>query len=284
MSNLQVRDTVFCRFIGTESNLLEIFNAIRKTRYTDASKVMITTLAGSFYSNLKNDISFMLDALIMMLIEHQTTLNPNMPVRLLGYVDELFKRYIEPEKRKIYSTELIKLPAPEFYVFYDGEDTSFEHKELKLSDAFKTPSDKLELVVHVYNLATGKNEDLKKICRPLREYSIFSNHYKLLRKQGLDIDEAVRDTIRYCIDNDVMKNYLLHNESEVIDMFGFEWNEKEEREALLEAGETRGEARGEARGRINTIRDLLSDGIVTIEALKASGRYSPEELAAMAKP
>ena len=268
MANLQVRDTVFCRFIGTESHLLEIFNAIRHTHYTDTSKVLITTLAGSFYSNIKNDISFMLDALIMMLIEHQTTLNPNMPVRLLGYVDELFKRYIEPEKRKIYSTELIKLPAPEFYVFYDGEDTSFEHKELRLSDAFKTPSDKLELVVHVYNLATGKNEDLKKICKPLREYSIFSNHYKLLRKQGLTVDEAVR----YCIDNDVMKNYLLHNESEVIDMFGFEWNEKEEREALLEAG------------RINSIRELLSAGLVTLDALKASGRYSPDELAAIAKP
>ena len=141
-------------------------------------------------------------------------------------------------------------------------------------------SDKLELIVNVYNLADGMNENLKERCRPLKEYSIFSNHYKQLRKQRLPIDEAVSKTIRYCIDNNVMKNYLLHNESEVIDMFGFEWNEKEEREALLEAGE----ARGEARGRINTIRDLLSDGIVTIEALKASGRYSPEELAAMAKP
>ena len=138
----------------------------------------------------------------------------------------------------------------------------------------------MELVVHVYNLATGKNEDLKKICKPLREYSIFSNRYKLLRKQGLTVDEAVRDTIRYCIDNDVMKNYLLHNESEVIDMFGFEWNEKEEREALLEAGENR----GIAIGRLNSIRELLSDGLVTLEALKASGRYSPEELAAIAKP
>ena len=141
---------------------------------------------------------------------------------------------------------------------------------------FTTSSDKLELVVHVYNLATGKNEDLKKICRPLREYSIFSNHYKLLRKQGMDIDEAVRDTIRYCIDKNVMKDYLQHNESEVIDMFGFEWNEKEEREALLEAGE--------ARGRLNSIRDLLSDGLVTLDALKASGRYSPEELASISKP
>ena len=69
-----------------------------------------------------------------------------------------------------------------------------------------------------------------------------------------------------------MKNYLLHNESEVIDMFGFEWNEKEEREALLEAG------------RINSIRELLSAGLVTLDALKASGRYSPEELAAIARP
>ena len=92
----------------------------------------------------------------------------------------------------------------------------------------------------------------------------------------MTVDEAVRDTIRYCIDNDVMKNYLLHNESEVIDMFGFEWNEKEEREALLEAGET--------RGRLNSVRELLSDGLITLEALKASGRYSPEELAVIAKP
>ena len=142
-----------------------------------------------------------------------------MPVRLLNYVAELFKIYLEPEKRKMYSSSLIQIPAPEFYVFYDGDDTSFERKILKLSDAFKAPSDKLELIVHVYNLATGKNEALKSICKPLREYSTFSNHYKLLRQQGLAIDEAVRDTIRYCIDNNVMRDYLQHNESEVIIKF-----------------------------------------------------------------
>ena len=276
MANKKIRDTLFCKYVGTEENLLAISNAIRGTHHTDASEIQINTLKGSFYSNLKNDISFILDTLIMMLIEHQTTLNPNMPLRLLSYVDELFRLYLEPEKRKIYSTELIKLPAPEFYVFYDGDDTSFERKVLRLSDAFKAPSDKLELIVHVYNLATGKNEDLKKICTPLREYSIFSNQYKLLRKQGLAIDEAVRDTIRYCIDHNVMKDYLQHNESEVIDMFGFEWDEKEEREALLEAGET--------RERIRSARTLLTKGIVTLQALKSSGYYSQEELAAIAKP
>ncbi|MBQ2411228.1 MAG: Rpn family recombination-promoting nuclease/putative transposase [Selenomonadaceae bacterium] len=292
MTNKKIRDTLFCKYVGTEQHLLAIANAIRGTHHRDASGIQINTLKGSFYSNLKNDISFVLDTLIMMLIEHQTTLNPNMPLRLLGYVDELFRLYMEPEKRKIYSTELIQLPAPEFYVFYDGDDTSFERKTLRLSDAFKAPSHKLELIVHVYNLATGKNEDLKSICKPLREYSTFSNQYKLLRKQGLTIDEAVRDTIRYCIDKNVMKDYLQHNESEVIDMFGFEWDEKEEREALLEAGEARGitrgiaigETRGETRGRINSARDLLIKGVVTLQALKSSGCYSQEELAAIAKP
>ena len=167
-------------------------------------------------------------------------------------------------------------------------NNSFKRKTLRLSDAFKAPSDKLELIVQVYNLTTGKNEALKSICKPLQEYSIFSNQYKLLRKQGLTIDEAVRDTIRYCIDKNVMKDYLQHNESEVIDMFGFEWDEKEEREALLEAGKARGieigETRGETRGRVNSARDLLTKGIVTLQALKSSGCYSQEELAAIAKP
>ena len=284
MTNPRVRDTLFCKYAGTASNLLAISNAIRGTNHTDASRIQINTLQGSFYSNLKNDISFVLDTLIMMLIEHQTTLNPNMPVRLLNYVAELFKIYLEPEKRKMYSSSLIQIPAPEFYVFYDGDDTSFERKILKLSDAFKAPSDKLELIVHVYNLATGKNEALKSICKPLREYSTFSNHYKMLRQQGLAIDEAVRDTIRYCIDNNVMKDYLLHNESEVINMFGFEWNEKEEREALLEAGEARGIAIGRASGRIDSVRELLTKGILTMDAVIASGCYSNEELAAIAKP
>ncbi len=90
-----------------------------------------------------------------------------------------------------------------------------EHQALRLSDAFMAPSDKLELIVNVYNLADGMNEGLKERCRPLNEYSIFSNHYKQLRKQRLPIDEAGSATIRYCIDNNVMKDYLQHNESEL---------------------------------------------------------------------
>lgn len=164
---------------------------------------------------------------MVVLIEHQTTINPNMPLRI---------------------------PSPEFFVLYDGENTSFEQQTLKLSNAFKTESNNLELIVHVYNLAEGMNTDFLNRCQSLKEYCIFSNKYKEFRRQGQDIDTAIRAATRYCLDNDVMKEYLVNNQKEVIDMFGFEWNEREEKEALFKAGE----ARGEDKGTLNAIKNLMN--------------------------
>ena len=113
--------------------------------------ININTLEGSFYSNLKNDISFLLDGIIIVLIEHQTTINPNMPLRFLSYLDELYRRLTSSQSAKIYGSVLIKVPAPEFYVFYDGDDISFDHKLLKLSDAFETPSEKRDTITYIGN-------------------------------------------------------------------------------------------------------------------------------------
>ena len=240
--------------MAKESHLLELFNALNGTDFTDSSNVTINTLEGSFFSNIKNDISFLMDNLMVVLIEHQTTINPNMPLRFLSYVDELYRRYTHSCHDKIYSQELVKIPAPEFFVFYDGENTSFEQQTLKLSNAFKTESNNLELIVHVYNLAEGMNTDFLNRCQSLKEYCIFSNKYKEFRRQGQDIDTAVRAAVRYCLDNDIMKEYLVNNQKEVIDMFGFEWNEREEKEALFKAGE----ARGEDKGTLNAIKNLMN--------------------------
>lgn len=281
MTNRKVRDTVFCHYMSTEPHLLELFNALKGTSYTDSDNININTLEGSFYSNLKNDISFLLDGIIIVLIEHQTTINPNMPLRFLSYLDELYRRLTSSQSAKIYGSVLIKVPAPEFYVFYDGDDISFDHKLLKLSDAFETPSENLELIAHVYNLADGKSQKLKKKCQSLLEYSIFSNRYKFYRKQNLSIDEAVHKSVHYCLEHDVMTEYLKNHQEEVIDMFGFEWNEQEAREALLKAGEARGEARGEAKGSfnatINNIKNLMKTTNWSAEAAMKALGIAPSE-------
>ncbi len=273
MTNRKIRDTVFCHFMSNESHLLSLCNALNDTGYDESSDITINTLEGSFFSNIKNDISFLLNNLMVVLIEHQTTINPNMPLRFLSYVDELYKRYTSTSHKKIYGDDLLKIPAPEFYVFYDGNDTSFEQQTLKLSDAFETQSDKLELTVHVYNLADGMNDELKRKCLPIGEYSIFSNAYKHFRQQKMEIDHAVDAAIKYCLENNVMVDYLKNNQKEVIDMFGFEWNEKEEREALLEIGEER----GRLEGKIESIKELMRNLNLSPEKAMTALGIAPSE-------
>ena len=102
MTNRKVRDTVFCHFKSTEAHLLALCNALNGTKYGESTDITINTLEGSFFINIKNDISFLLNNLIVVLIEHQTTINPNMPLRFLSYVDELYTRYTSASHKEIY--------------------------------------------------------------------------------------------------------------------------------------------------------------------------------------
>ena len=144
---------------------------------------------------------------------------------------------------------------------------------MKLSDAFETQSDKLELAVHVYNLADGMNDELKRKCLPIGEYSIFSNAYKHFRQQKMEINHAVDAAIKYCLENNVMVDYLKNNQKEVMDMFGFEWNEKEEREALLEIGEER----GRLEGKIESIKELMRNLNLSPEKSMTALGIAPSE-------
>ena len=115
------------------------------------------------------------------------------------------------------------------------------------------------LIISCHNLNPGKSQHLKALCKPLDDYSKFSNKFKEYRKEKNSINDSVRMTIDYCRKNGIMTDYLTDNESEVINMFGFEWNEEDERKALIELGEERGEQRGEQRSTINSIRNLMKN-------------------------
>ena len=195
MENKTVRDTntTFRHYFnGGHGNgnsnyrLLSLANTLKGTNYTDPNAIQINTLDGSFFSSLKNDISFLFDNRWMILLEHQSTINENMPIRLLGYVNEIYNLYLKPYRTQIYNKAPIQLPTPEFHVFYDGDDdtkdSDFDYKLLRLSDSFMMPGGQLESTVHCYNLNAGKSLNLKKLCKPLEEYSIFSNQFKLYRK------------------------------------------------------------------------------------------------------
>ncbi|MDE6739257.1 MAG: hypothetical protein K2K07_09195, partial [Lachnospiraceae bacterium] len=164
------KDTVFRMLFSERENLLSLYNALNGTAYADMDSLEITTLENAVYMNYKNDISFVFD-FELLLYEHQSTLNPNMPLRDLFYVTRVLQNRIKDEN--LYSKSLIKIPAPRFVVFYNGTDFQPEQQILRLSDAFakKKEHPSLELNVVVYNINFGHNPELLDACRLLKEYA-----------------------------------------------------------------------------------------------------------------
>ena len=154
------KDTIFRMIFKNKRELLILYNAVNGTHYTNPDDLEITTLENAIYMNVKNDISCVLD-MRMNLYEHQSTFNPNMPLRDLFYIARLYEELVTDEN--IYSSRRIMLPTPKFIIFYNGVDEQPERKVMKLSDSFEIKGEvNLELTAVQLNINPGYNEELKK--------------------------------------------------------------------------------------------------------------------------
>ena len=245
------KDTVFRMLFQEKENLLELYNALNGTDYTDTSGLEITTLENAVYMNYKNDISFVFD-FELLLYEHQSTINPNMPLRDLLYVTRVIQNRIKDEN--LYSKSLVKIPTPRFVVFYNGMDFQPEQQTLCLSDAFEKQQEhpSLELSVVVYNINFGHNLELLGACRLLNEYAQYVDQVRTAAKE-MPFPEAVDKAVDYCIKNGILSDFLSRNRAEVIAVSIFEYDEekhmKSEREEWREIGREEGRTIGREEGR-----------------------------------
>ena len=245
----QYQDTVFRAYMNDADRLRDVAGALHGRTYTSVERVRIVTLDGTFLSQMKNDISFLLAGRHLVFMEHQSTLNQNMPLRCLYYICEQLRQYI-PAK-SLYQNKQIPLPRPEFHVFYTGSKDTLETEQMRLSDAYMEGEGDihLELKVIFHNIAYGSEKMLLRRSRPLHDYSFFLNCIKTNIAGGMERVRAIREAMRYCMEHDVMKEFLQEHESEVIDMVNFEWNQKDFEEAIREDGIEQGMARGREEGR-----------------------------------
>ena len=217
-----------------KEELLSLFNAINGTQYRDPEALEINTLENAVYMSMKNDISCVLD-MRMNLYEHQSTVNPNMPLRYLMYISSLYEKHIR--NRDLYSRRRIPLPTPKFVVLYNGEEHQPARKELRLSDAFMTDTGEinLELVVLQLNINKEFNPELKQKCQKLYEYTLYVDMVRQYRK-SCSLEEAVEQAVTKCIREGILKDFLTKNRAEVIRMSIFEYNEELHHKSLLEEG------------------------------------------------
>ena len=175
----------------------------------------------------------------MILVEHQTSVNENMPFRCLSYVTELLNNLIK-NKNKLYNKGLIKFPKPKFFVFYDGDKNEPLQRTMRLSDAFDGDSDSLELIVTVFNINYGLSQPLLKNCHYLSDYSTLVGKVKEGIRLGLSRRDAISRAVTFCLEHGIMGKYLIEHSEEVFNMLALEWNMDDALQARFEEGRDEG--------------------------------------------
>ena len=282
--NRNYKDTVFRMLFSDRKNLLSLYNAVNQKHYTDPEDLEIVTLENAIYMGMKNDLAFIIDTNLY-LYEHQSTYNPNMPLRDLFYISNEYQKLLD--KKSLYSSSLQKIPAPNFIELYNGSDTLSDFSEHRLSSAFENLSGepKLELIVTVLNINEGHNALLMEHCQTLKEYS---QYVAKVRKyaSSMSLNQAVEYAVDECIKENILADFLRKNRAEVISMSIFEYDKEEEEkklrkaeyEAGVEAGVSLGVEKGVKKGVIETTRHLLKLNKLSLEEIASVSGLSVEEI------
>ena len=262
------KDRLFRMVFREKKELLGLYNAVNGTSYTDPEALTVVTLENAIYMNMKNDLAVVMD-FYMDLYEHQSTYNPNIPLRNLHYVAKELRSW--SNGRTIYGRQLVKIPTPRFFVFYNGRDMQPERQVLKLSDAFINPEEDpaLELKVVMLNINLGRNKELMEQCHTLLEYAQFVDRLRTCEK-SMGREEAVKHTVDTCIREGILRDFLLKYREEAIEMCIFEYDEEETLRQLGQQSYEEGVAAGIEQGRTEGVT-------IGIEQGREEGRLVGEE-------
>ena len=291
----QTKDILFRLVFGDDRQaLLQLYNALHGTAYTDPHELQIVTLDNAIYISRKNDLAFLLAGSINM-YEHQSTLNPNMPVRFLIYLAQEYQLLVESADKSLYGSELIPLPTPQCVVFYNGTADTPDEYELRLSSAFSNQDVEpaVEVVVNVININYGHNEHLMQGCGLLSQYAQFVAATREYANKYDNREEAMNAAIEYCIEHGILEDILRKHRSQVLGSLLEEFDEKKYAKTLREEGYESGREEGYEAGRSDGFTEgeqcgieqeryrllikLVKDGNLTVQKAAAEAGMSVSE-------
>ena len=262
--NTKYKDSVFSSLFSDPGALRELYCALEGVTLPEDVPVTVNTLQEVLFMDRINDVSFEIGGKLVVLMEHQSTINPNMALRLLMYIARVYEKIMGD--KNIYTTRAVPVPQPEFFVLYNGTSPYPDEKVLRLSEAFESAealglprkvSPALELVVRVININEGRNGAIAARCKALAGYQAFIGKVRELEKKCKDKEEVMRESIRYCRDHDILKDFLEKNGTEVLNMLITEWK----MEDALAVRYDEGLEDGVEKGREDIARNALAKGL-----------------------
>ena len=285
--NRNYKDRLFRLVFQKKKDLLQLYNAVNGTEYTNEEDLVTNTLEDVVYLHMKNDLSFLFGG-YQNVYEHQSTFNPNMPLRGFLYIGQLFQGLIDSGELDLYGSKLAMLPAPQYVVFYNGTQEQPDRMELKLSSAFG-PLDKkagVECTAVMLNINLGHNRKLMEKCRVLKEYSIFVAEVRKGTAEGYPLKEAIERAVDRCIEENILKDILTKNRAEVTNVVLTEYDEERhianEKKLSREEGRREGIREGKREGIRKGKREGMEEGqilkLISIVRKKTHKGQSPLEI------
>ncbi len=262
------KDTVFRLIFNNKEKMVELYNALYDTNYPPGTPVDINTIEDALYLNDKNDISFTIANTYLVITEHQSTINPNMPLRDLWYIAEIYKKMVD--SKAVFKDTLVKLPRPTFVVMYNGRDPLPPESQLELSDCFLGDGESLlNLSVIVYNVNEGAGCSLLAKSPTLYQYSQLISLVREYWSRGPITHHERQQIYNICMEKGILVDFMKEHGKTIVDMLSVEFTEAEIQQLFEENGFERGlklgreegmeKGREEAMERVNKLNLLLKD-------------------------
>lgn len=233
-ANRIYKSRIFAMLFSDRNELLKLYNAINGTSYDAPQLLQINTLENAVYMSMQNDVSFIID-MRLNLYEHQSTYSPNLPLRYLLYVSDIYSDYTKD--MNLYGSRAVQLPTPKFVIFYNGQAEQPDRKELKLSELFTIPETdpSLELKAVMLNINKGHNRKLMETCKTLQDYAEYTSRVRTYAAE-MSLDEAVERAITECIREGILAEFLKKNRVEAKKVSIYEYDEERHMRQTREEG------------------------------------------------
>jgi hypothetical protein len=251
------KDSVFGALFRDKKYLMQLYRALHpEDAETTEDALTDITIRNVLANGIFNDLAFRVGDKIMFLVEHQSSWTMNIIIRVLMYLVQIYHDYFEEQGADLYGSKKVHVPEPELYMIFTGERAS-RPETISLSKEFFGGKE-CAIEVKVKVLYGGKGNDI------ISQYVNFTKVYNEQVKQYGRSREAVTETIRICKDRDVLREFLLGREKEVISIMMSLFDEEKIMRTHI-ASERREAAKEAVRGGVENMLKL--------------GKMSAEEIA-----
>ena len=254
---VKYKDNVFCMLYRDKKNLLELYNALNDSNYTNVDDLEVTTLKDGSYMKYKNDASFVLNMSLYM-FEQQSSKNENMPLRFLHYLSDVYREMFGNEL--LHRKTMMKIPVPYFVTFYNCKE-KWDRDKLTLAEMFEKHVDNPQIDLQVKVIDINGDAEILKKCKSLRDYMTFVEKVrKKTDDEKINVREAVIQAIDECIEENILVDFFKEHREEIVEVSIYDYEEEKVRKTLADEAREEGLAEGIKEGIEKGIEKGIEEG------------------------